>query len=96
MKRLGTNSRFSIGHYLPSPHYLFHRAIHQIRMLEIYWKIGRFTPLARQATARRVLQLWQQSGNYLGAGEYIHAIRNTANDAEAEGKMIDACDLAVP
>jgi hypothetical protein len=79
-----------------SPHYVFHGAISDIRELELCWDFGRFTPMARAASARRVLQLWQQSGSDSQARKYIQAIATMALDAENRGGTIDEGDLPLP
>ena len=81
-------------HY--SPHYRFHGAIHQIQELEFCWESGKMTPAARKETARHVLRLWQQTGNYGRAGEYIQSVWEQAREAEKKGKVIDVGDLSVP
>jgi hypothetical protein len=79
-----------------SPHYRFHGAIHQIRELEISWEFGKMTPEARRETARQVLHLWQQTGSYPRAGDYIWKVWERAREAEKSGKSIDVKDLPVP
>lgn len=79
-----------------SPHYRFHGAIHQIRELEISWEFGKMTPEARRETARQVLHLWHQTGDYFQAGKYIQAVWERALEAEKTGKSIDVKDLPEP
>jgi hypothetical protein len=79
-----------------SPHYRFHGAMGQIRELEICWEFGKMTPEARGQTARQVLHLWHQTGNYFQAGRYIQAVWERAVEAEKSGKSIDVRDLPVP
>ena len=76
-----------------SPHYRFHSAIHQIRELEICWDFGKMTPAARRKTPRRVLRLWQQTGGYMRAEDYIQAVWGRALEAHEIGKIIDVADL---
>ena len=66
----------SPGHH--SPHYVFHSAIHQIQELERLWRLADFSPEARRASAKRVLQLWQQHGEDSEAGEYLSAVSKRA------------------
>ena len=79
-----------------SPHYRFHGAIGQIRELEICWEFGKMTQEARRQTARQVLHLWRQTGNYFEAGRYIQAVWLRAVEAKNGGKSIDVRDLPVP
>jgi hypothetical protein len=78
-------------HY--SPHHNFHGAFFQIHMLESCWESGRLTPAARRETARTVLRLWQEGGNYHRAGEYIETVGDKAFEAEKQGKVIELNDL---
>jgi hypothetical protein len=79
-----------------SPHYRLHGAMGQIRELEIGWEFGKMTPEARRQTARHVLHLWRQTGNYFQAGRYIQAVWERALEAAKSGKPIDVRDLPVP
>jgi hypothetical protein len=66
-------------HY--SPHHNFHGAFFQIHMLESCWESGRLTPAARRETARTVLRLWQEGGNYSdGLGESIRGRETRESD----------------
>jgi hypothetical protein len=76
-----------------SPHYRFHGAISQIRQLEICWEFGKMTPVARRKTAWHVVRLWQQTGSYFRADDYIQAVWERALDAEKKGEAIDGSDL---
>jgi hypothetical protein len=70
---------FSPGvHY--SPHYRFHGAITDLQHLEQMWELGRFTPHARRSSGERLLQIWQQSGNYFGSHDYLELVGNIAID----------------
>lgn len=83
---------FSPGvHY--SPNYVFHAAIGQIRKLEGCWSGGKFTPEARQASARRVLQLWQQRGNDSAADDYLRALGEVALSGLERTNTITEADL---
>lgn len=79
-----------------SPHYQFGGTITQIQDLEICWEVGKMTPAARRETARHVLGLWQQTGNYGRAGEYIQSVWERAREAEKKEKVIDVGELPVP
>ena len=74
-----------------SPHFFFHSAINQIRELETAWQLAKFTLAARRSSAKRVLQLWQQSGNDRGAAEYLRALSELA--ASNGQRKIDVNDL---
>jgi hypothetical protein len=79
-----------LGH---SPHYIFHSAIAQIRHLELAWSLAEFTPTARRASAKRILQLWQQTGGDDGAKPYLRALGNLALANSSERSTIDEGDL---
>ena len=79
-----------------SPHYIFHSAIHQIHELESAWQMAEFTPAARSATAKRVLQLWQQSGSDDGPRDYLRAVMELILSDRGIGKKIDQGDLPKP
>jgi len=76
-----------------SPHYTFHSAIAQIRQLESAWRLGDFTPTARHASAKRILQLWQQTGDDDGAKPYLLALEHLALADSRERRPIDEEDL---
>ena len=44
-----------------SPHYRFHGAISQIRMLEILDQMGALTPAGRREACQKVLKSWQDN-----------------------------------
>ena len=67
-----------------SPHYVFHSAIGQIRELEMLWRLADFAPEARRASAKRVLQLWQEHGHDREAGEYLRAVGKRVLAAEGQ------------
>jgi|GEM_PF-1507176 len=76
-----------------SPHYGFHGAIAQIRQLEFVWEMGQFTPAARRATAKRVLEVWQKNKNDSAAGHYIWAVADVAFRSEANKRNTNETDL---
>ena len=76
-----------------SPHYIFHSAIHQMRQLEGAWELAQFTPAARRASAKCVLQLWQQSGGDDGASDYLRAVSELSLADDSRTKVIDERDL---
>jgi hypothetical protein len=76
-----------------SPHYIFHSAISQIRELEIDWQLGDFTPAARRASAKRVLQLWQHGQRDDEAKPYLRALADVAIQMSSEHKGTDEKDL---
>jgi len=78
-----------LGH---SPHYRFHSAIAQIRQLELAWSLAEFTPAARRASAKRILQLWQQTGGDDGAKPYLRALDNLAFAGSSQKGAIDEED----
>ena len=80
-----------------SPHYIFHAAMSQVRQLDLIWRIGNFTPAARRASAKRVLELWKQAQSDKGARPYLRALEGLASEADSAHKSIDERDLpAVP
>jgi len=74
-----------------SPHYIFHSAISQIQELELVWKLTEFTPAARRASARRILELWQQGGRDDDANPYLNALSELSD--KSNGRTIDEQDL---
>lgn len=79
-----------LGH---SPHYVYHSAINQIRVLEVLWSAGAFTPAARRASAKRVIQLWRDSESDEGAERYLLAIDNLLFAAGTARTTTDEADL---
>ena len=79
-----------------SPHHGFHGAISQMRTLEQIWQLARFTPAAQRASARRLLDLWQQSGDSSRADEYIRALGEIAGRVAKTSGTIDEGDLPPP
>ncbi len=79
-----------LGH---SPHYAYHSAIAQIRELELAWSLAEFTPAARRASSKRILQLWQQTGGDDGAKPYLLALDGLALADGSDRRTIDERDL---
>jgi hypothetical protein len=79
-----------------SPHYRFHGALYQIRLLEMCWESGKMTKEARRLTARRVLQLWMETGGDSRAREYIEAVGQRAMSAMGTGTTVDLDELPAP
>jgi len=76
-----------------SPHYAFHGAIAQIRELELVWEMGQFTPAARRATAKRVLELWQKENDDSAAHDYIRTVADLAFRSDADKRSTNETDL---
>ncbi len=76
-----------------SPHYIFHGAMLQIRELDLIWRAGEFTPAARQSSAKRVLQLWQQSQSDDSVRPYLQALSEIAFRGDSAHKNTDESDL---
>ena len=74
-------------------HYAFHGAIAQIRQLELVWEMGQFTPAARRATAKRVLELWQTGKNDGAADEYIWTVVKLPFHSDADKRSTNETDL---
>ncbi len=75
-----------IGH---SPHYSFHNALNQIHQLETIESLLngsqiKTTPERRRKIAGTILTLWQQSGSYRGANEYIDGLFDEGASLEEE------------
>jgi hypothetical protein len=79
-----------------SPHHYYHGAGSQAFLLTEAWEAGRATPAARRESARRVLRLWQESGNDGRAGDYVLAILDRAGVARDAGRTLDVADLPAP
>ena len=71
----------------------FEGAIAQIRELDSTWATANFTEAARRASARRVLQLWESTGNYYGAKPYLKALVEMAYGDGKSGGRVDEGDL---
>ena len=74
-----------------SPQYRYHGAISDVRLLESFWRTGRFTSSAQRQMARDILLLWQ--GNE-GTSRTIHYLNEV--DSMFSGrdeKVIDIGDL---
>ena len=56
-----------------SPHYLFHGALVQIRLLEMLWDDAKFTPNQKRKVAQDVLALWAYGEDDYLAGRYLNA-----------------------
>lgn len=76
-----------------SPHYAYHSAFGQIRDLESYWKMGDFTPAAQRASAKRILQLWQEGNCDDAAKPYLMAIMDIAVRKNLAHEVTDERDL---
>ena len=76
-----------------SPNYHFGRALTQMRTLEHIWDDGRFTPDAKRASARRLLELWQRGDGCMAAQTYVDASWELASRNQDRGKATDAQDL---
>ncbi|WP_165073229.1 hypothetical protein [Paludisphaera rhizosphaerae] len=57
-----------------SPHFRFHGAAWQIRLLEVIWDLAETLPSVRRAQALEVRRLWRGRGNYHGADEYLASL----------------------
>ena len=76
-----------------SPNYVSHSAIHQIRELEMSWSLADFTPEARRASARHVLDLWQRTGSDSGAGDFLRALGDRELSANGTTNKLAVADL---
>ena len=76
-----------------SPHYAFHSAIHQTRLLELVWQTAPFTPAARKRTSQDVLRLWQTGQRDGAADGYIDALSALAMDRDTSAPPVFVEDL---
>lgn len=77
-------------HY--SPHYIYHSAMNQIRELKLDWKVGDFTPAARKASAKHVLELWRSGLSDSDARAYLVALERIS-DTNSNSSKMDEKDL---
>lgn len=79
----------------PSPHYVFHGAIHQTRSLEDMMSMVEFTPEAKRQTFRNLLELWQREQRDDASDEYVQAIHDVVfgRYRDARGRPISVEDL---
>jgi hypothetical protein len=68
-----------------SPHYAYHGAIHQIRMLESIDKLVPLEPAARHRAANQLLLEWQNKGSYFGADAYLEKLFAVTCSLEERG-----------
>lgn len=80
-KRVNT---FSPGTH-HSPHYTYHGAISQIRLIEEAWQQMPFTKEAQRQVAETLLKLWQKNKGYWAAEDYAVLIPQFAYEAKARG-----------
>lgn len=57
-----------------SPHYVFHSALYQIRVLKQIWDMYGIDEATRGETARTVLMLWTKTGNDHAVDDYLHEL----------------------
>lgn len=70
-----------------SPHYTFHGAIHQIHTLATLWDMAKnygFQEDLKRKTALDVLAIWQQSGSYFLAGDYIQCLYDLTDETKRQ------------
>lgn len=72
-----------------SPHHRYHGAVSQIESLSGLWDLSQFTPGARRASARRMLELWRRGGSYFAASEYLDALWNRFQDVTGQVQEVD-------
>ena len=61
-----------------SPHYAFHSAFYQARMLELIWDEYEIAPIKRMESARELLKQWQLNGSDRGGNSYLSKITEEA------------------
>ena len=70
-----------------SPHYVFHGALNQIRMMETVFEMHNFTPGQKRKLAQDILTLWQhEDGDYL-VGQYLNSFPSPDEMSETERKI---------
>jgi hypothetical protein len=82
-----------------SPHYIFHGAIGQIRMLGGIWEISKqygLTDDLKQKTALHVLALWQHSGSYPLADDYINGLHDLTEESKRQNILKALPKLQMP
>ena len=80
-----------VGH---SPHYRFHGAIHQIKILELANNTIRFDPDAQRKVAGTLLALWQDGGSSGDADDFVDNVVQTALTLQDDGvSAVTASDV---
>jgi hypothetical protein len=79
-----------------SPHYRYHSAVNQIRVLESIWGLRTFTPAAKRQVARDVLLLWQRGEGYGPVDHYLRELDSISRPWHGNTKPIDTEDLPSP
>lgn len=69
-----------------SPHYAYHGAFSQIHHLQIIWTMVPFSDEAKRYVAEQVLRIWQSSGSYFRADDYIHRVFEMASKAHERSR----------
>jgi hypothetical protein len=83
-----------------SPHYRFHAALWQAHTAGVFFEMLDASPERRREISANILKLWQQSGDYGGAGEYLHKLmsdydaqnRRTGDAREGAGTATSSQD----
>jgi hypothetical protein len=57
-----------------SPHYVYHSAAAQVRMLELIWEAYELDAPARQSTGKGLLREWQTTGSDSSAEGYLRRV----------------------
>ncbi len=71
-----------------SPHYLFHGALYQIKILELADSIIPFDPDARLQVADKLRELWQLNGSSFKAGTFAEKVSETAQRLYENGASV--------
>lgn len=71
-----------------SPHYQYHGAIHQIKVLEQADAVVPFDPSARRKVADTLLTLWQTTGSYLDDDEFVERVSQIAFELHENGSSV--------
>jgi hypothetical protein len=79
-----------------SPHYLYHGAVNQIRVLESIWDFRTFTPAAKRQAARDVLLLWQRGEGYWPVDYYLSELESISRPWDEDLEPIEVGDLPSP
>jgi hypothetical protein len=66
--------------------------MNQIRELKLDWKVGDFTPAARKASAKHVLELWRSGLSDSDARAYLVALERIS-DTNSNSSKMDEKDL---
>ena len=74
-----------------SPHYVYHGAGHQVRLVELTWSVYDFTPDSKRQMARDIVYLWQSLGRYYPVDDYLNELVSVL--PRTQERTVDIRDL---